>query len=263
MSADFVKLYPGFFLGTIARETAETRLCFVAMLSLADQNGVVRITPDALARYVNVDLDEAELALERLAAPDEDSTSPELDGCRIVPWGDGANTWRLVNYEKYLKKSREEERKDYKREWDRQNADQRHKSGSKRKNPTKPDKPDPENESENESKSKAKGNKSIVVLDEIPEVLQNSSFLNAWDEWIAYRKSKKKPLSDAAKTKQLKLLAQYPSQAVDMIEASIRNDWQGIFEPKTRNGKPNKTTARSVQDQLGRMGITEEDLKGA
>lgn len=153
MSADFIKLYPGFFLGTISRETCETRLCFVAMLLLADENGVVRITKDALGRYVGIDESVACTAVDRLLLPDPDSTSPDEDGRRIVPWGDGQNTYRVVNYRHYFEKSRNEERKEYKREWDRQNASTRFNRKTNKPRPTKSDKSDPENESESENES--------------------------------------------------------------------------------------------------------------
>ena len=141
------------------------------MLSLADENGVVRITTDALARYVNVSHDAAKQAVQRLMAIDEDSTSPAEGGRRIVPWGDGQNTYRVVNYKTYFEKSRNAERTEYKRKWDRQNADSRFNRKTGKGSPTKSDKSDPENENENENETKSIKSIPPEILDDIDLLL--------------------------------------------------------------------------------------------
>lgn len=67
---------------------------------------------------------------------------------------------------------------------------------------------------------------------ELPAALDNLEFQDAWMDWEAYRKEARKKLTPLSVKKQIKLLAKYPAQAGEMIEASIRNGWQGIFEPK-------------------------------
>jgi hypothetical protein len=65
-------------------------------------------------------------------------------------------------------------------------------------------------------------------------------FTTAWDAWKKFRASEKKKLSVIAAAAQLKLLAKYDFMtAIEMIETSIRNQWQGIFELKTNfnNGR--------------------------
>lgn len=55
----------------------------------------------------------------------------------------------------------------------------------------------------------------------------------AWNEWIAYRQSKKKKVSKAAAAKQFKLLANHALDVQqEIINQSIQNDYQGLFEPK-------------------------------
>ncbi|WP_176013635.1 DUF6291 domain-containing protein [Victivallis sp. Marseille-Q1083] len=76
----------------------------------------------------------------------------------------------------------------------------------------------------------------------IPEPLRVAAFIRAWAEWEAARKANRKKLSLRAARSQLALLEQYPAaEAVEMINASIRNDWQGIFplkaQPKLRGEK--------------------------
>ena len=73
--------------------------------------------------------------------------------------------------------------------------------------------------------------KSIVIPDGIN--------IDSWTEWITYRKSKKKKVSDQAAAKQFKLLAKYTEdQQKQIIDKSIESDYQGLFELK-ENGNGN------------------------
>ncbi|MDB4261554.1 hypothetical protein N9878_01670 [bacterium] len=55
----------------------------------------------------------------------------------------------------------------------------------------------------------------------------------AWTEWVDYRKTKKKTVSQAAATKQFKLLSTYSlADQQKIIDNSISNDYQGLFELK-------------------------------
>lgn len=56
---------------------------------------------------------------------------------------------------------------------------------------------------------------------------------DAWREWCEYRRERKKPVTEAAARKQLKLLCRYPIPVQQQIvDTSIQNDYQGLFEPK-------------------------------
>lgn len=72
------------------------------LIVLANQDGVVDITPQSISSRTSIPLDIIEKGLEHLAKPDPHSRTPGDDGRRIVllddhrPWG-----WRLVNHAKY------------------------------------------------------------------------------------------------------------------------------------------------------------------
>ena len=67
--------------------------------------------------------------------------------------------------------------------------------------------------------------KSILIPDGI-----NAS---AWNEWVEYRKAKKKNVSQAAANKQFKLLGTYSDfDQQQIVNQSISNDYQGLFELK-------------------------------
>jgi uncharacterized protein YdaU (DUF1376 family) len=67
--------------------------------------------------------------------------------------------------------------------------------------------------------------------------LQNSLInLAAWQEWVEYRKGKKKAISKPAANKQLKILEAHTlDQQQQIIDQSITNDYQGLFPVKQNN----------------------------
>ena len=70
----------------------------------------------------------------------------------------------------------------------------------------------------------------------------------AWNEWIEFRKSKKKPVSQKAADKQFKLLTNHAFEVQQqIIDQSIQNDYQGLFEPKgNNNDQPNRSNQTSA-----------------
>lgn len=97
----FAKIFTQIFDSSIA-ENCRTRHVFEDLLKLADLNGCVDMTPEAIARRTNVPLDEVRAALAELAKPDDRSRSGSHQGRRIIPidshrdWG-----WHIVNYQHY------------------------------------------------------------------------------------------------------------------------------------------------------------------
>lgn len=68
-------------------------------------------------------------------------------------------------------------------------------------------------------------------------------FANKWDEWEAFRRKKRRPISEDAAVKQLAMLGTLTvEQAVESIETSIRNDWTGLFPPKSSSQKPRRAS---------------------
>lgn len=89
-----------------------------------------------------------------------------------------------------------------------------------------------EEEGKEGAQARAVGNE----LPEFPQILKTDAFLAAWSDWLAYRRERKlsawKPRTIQAQLATLADLGE-PS-AVESIRQSIRNGWQGLFEP--RNG---------------------------
>lgn len=71
-----------------------------------------------------------------------------------------------------------------------------------------------------------------------PEKLDNEEFKTAWAQWVQFRREIKKRLTASTITKQLTKLATWGSaKAIQSIENSISNGWQGLFDPEQRSGK--------------------------
>ena len=84
-----------------------------------------------------------------------------------------------------------------------------------------------------------KPNSTIVIPDGINKEL--------FSEWLEYRKSKKKPVSQVAAKKQFKLLAKYSEAEQELIiNKSIQNDYQGLFELRANN----ENTTRNATDDI-------------
>lgn len=75
----------------------------------------------------------------------------------------------------------------------------------------------------------AKPTKFVAAHVELPPEINHE----AWREWCAFRSQRRKPVSEAAARKQIKLLRKYPANVQQqIIDQSIQNDYQGLFEPK-------------------------------
>jgi hypothetical protein len=109
----FAKIFAQIFDSSIARDHL-TRHVFMDLLVLADRDGVVDMTMDAISRRTNVPIETVQTAIAQLTSPDGASRSCEEDGKRLVQldshrdWG-----WQIVNYDHYRNLVDEESRRSY------------------------------------------------------------------------------------------------------------------------------------------------------
>jgi hypothetical protein len=107
----YAKIFRQIFDSSIA-ENYEVRHVFEDLLKLAEIDGCVDMTLEAIARRTNVPLDKVRVGIDELCKPDPKSRSKEHEGRRLIPidarrgWG-----WRIVNYEKYRAIQDEETRR--------------------------------------------------------------------------------------------------------------------------------------------------------
>lgn len=75
----------------------------------------------------------------------------------------------------------------------------------------------------------------------------SEAFLTAWNSWVVYRKQLKKSLTDSSVQAQCKEFVLWgEAKSIASIEQSIKQGWQGLFEPKQNfsKGNTNVLTAR-------------------
>jgi len=115
----FAKIFGQIFDSSIA-ENYTTRHVFMDLLVLADAEGAVDMTVEAVSRRTNVPLEIVRKAITELLEPDHASRSKELDGRRLEPleahraWG-----WKIVNYAHYRAILDEDARRSYFRDYRR------------------------------------------------------------------------------------------------------------------------------------------------
>jgi len=64
----------------------------------------------------------------------------------------------------------------------------------------------------------------------IPDRLATDDFLTAWEQWVKYRKEKKKPITEMTAGRQLLYLNTFtPENAIQILDNSITNGWVGLF----------------------------------
>lgn len=112
----YAKIFQQIYSSSIANDYLQ-RLVFMDMLVLADQNGVVDMTHEAIARFTNVPLDIVRPALVALEGPDPKSRNPKEAGARLVRLDDHRDWgWVIVNYEEYRQIASEDQRREKTRE---------------------------------------------------------------------------------------------------------------------------------------------------
>lgn len=111
----FVKVFSQILDSSISANY-ELRHFFEDMLKLADRCGIVDMTPEAIARRINLPPDKVLAHLAELEQPDPSSRSAASQGRRITrlhqecSWG-----WQIVNYLSYRAIRSDDDRKEYNR----------------------------------------------------------------------------------------------------------------------------------------------------
>lgn len=108
----YTKLFASIITSSIWDLTLPTRIVWVTMLAMREQDHIVRATMKSLALFARVSEAEANSAIQELSDPDPHSRTQEFEGRRIKAVEGG---WLLLNGEKYRKLLSAAERKEYNR----------------------------------------------------------------------------------------------------------------------------------------------------
>jgi hypothetical protein len=107
--AGYTKLFSRILDSTIWREDDKTRILWITMLAMTDQDGIVQCTIPGLADRARITIKECEDALERFQTPDKYSWSKEDEGRRVRAVEGG---WFLINHAKYRALMSQEEQRE-------------------------------------------------------------------------------------------------------------------------------------------------------
>lgn len=105
------KIFSSMYEGTLYGRW-EAIVTFQQLIVLADEDGVVEMTPPAIAARTSIPLEIIEKGIKILEEEDKYSRTPSEEGRRIVlldedrPWG-----WRIVNYLRYRNIASREDKK--------------------------------------------------------------------------------------------------------------------------------------------------------
>lgn len=112
----YAKLFPRITESSLMEEHIHVRYTFIMLLAIADREGQVIGTDVAIARRLNMAVEEFVSCVSVLMSPDHDSHSRELDGRRITGHTSGRG-YKVVNFVAYQEDTGPEDRRAYMREY--------------------------------------------------------------------------------------------------------------------------------------------------
>lgn len=121
MRHQYTPIFRDFLTSSMWATDPATRCVWIWMLLMADPEGFVVGTAPGVAQQAGVTLEQARAAIALLEAPDPDSSSPALEGRRIVKVDRG---WHIVNFVSWRERAKEENEKARKRRWAQQHYEQ-------------------------------------------------------------------------------------------------------------------------------------------
>lgn len=105
----YAKIFGSILDSSVWEEAASTRIVWITMLVMADENGFVKGVEAGLANRARVSRVDCRQALEILTAPDIESQDQDFGGRRIEKVEGG---WLVLNYRKYRElRTREQQKK--------------------------------------------------------------------------------------------------------------------------------------------------------
>lgn len=259
------KLFSSMYEGTLYGQW-QGIITLQQLVILADADGVVDMTPPAIASRTSIPLEIIETGLEQLSQADKYSRSKADEGRRIVlldpdrPWG-----WQIVNYRYYRDLASREDKKRKDRERIAKKRKENSNVAGRRK----------VSQGVAERREVSQGVANVAHTDtdtdtdintknpplppsrgEQPKKQLASSVDNlddtAWQEWIEYRRAKK--LRAYKTNRQAKWLAKYPADVQrKIVELSIRQEYQGLFEPKHGPNGDGRKSMNEIRDNLARL----------
>lgn len=113
MNDGFTKLFSSILTSSIWSEDNNTRILWITILALTDQDGYCAASVPGLANMARLSVDDTVQALSKLEAPDQYSRTTSNEGRRLQKVDGG---WLVLNHGLYRDRERAEKRREYMRE---------------------------------------------------------------------------------------------------------------------------------------------------
>ncbi len=217
------QFYPSDYLGSLRVQmmTLEEEGAYIRLMAYCWKNGSIPADPDLVARLIgkgaSTTLVTKVLAMFKIADCGTKYSHERLDFER-----EKQRVWR--------EKSSEGGKKSAEKRWGGPDKSKRRKGGvttvvTKLQPPHQPN----GNSSSSFSSSFNTNNTELLPF-------ASPEFIKSWESWKKHLKEKRKPLGSSAESFQLKKLsAMGELMAIETIEHSISNNWQGLFPPTQSN----------------------------
>lgn len=115
--AGYVKVYGDMLLNSTVWVCSDrpTKICWITLLCMADQHGIVQSSLPGLAKEADITVEEAAAAIDQFQRPDPHSRTKEYEGRRVEPVDGG---WLVLNHRKYRDYRTEDQVKEAERKAD-------------------------------------------------------------------------------------------------------------------------------------------------
>lgn len=238
----YAKLMSRITESSLMDEEILVRYTFMMLLAIADPQGYVVGTDVAIARRLNMPLEEFKKSVTQLMEPDANSNSMEHEGRRVIT-SDCERGYFLVNYVKYRDTRDEEQRREYMRDYMRKYRGGKDVTPVNKRKHRKPALAKEEVKADVEEKEESLRGFSVPSNLDVPQ------FRKAWNDFWNYRKSIKKPIRPESVETKLAELSEYgPETSIKAIQQSIGNGWQGIFPDRiAANANTQRPTAANTR----------------
>ncbi len=240
----FAKVFSQIYDSSIV-EDSELRYTFMDMLVLADRNGVVDMTHEAIARRTNRPIETIRRTILLLEGPDKCSRTPDYAGARIKrlddhrEWG-----WMIVNYDYFRQLASEEQRRE--KTLTRVHKHRRKGEGNGEGGTLQSVTPSLQTSNRTQTQMLT-----VVSSETLPPPLNTPATMDAWDNWQEHCRQRGNKLTERAAHAQIKKLKELgPTRAIAAITHSIEKNYQGIWEPKDDGKGPKRLTYMNGGEKL-------------
>jgi hypothetical protein len=261
----YAKIFRQIFESSIA-DKPDVRFTFMDLLILADKDGVVDMTHEAISRITVRPIEVIRATITELEGPDPRSRTPDEGGARIKrldehrDWG-----WMILNYDTFRAIANEEQRRVNNRL-----RVQKHRINARKNNECNAFALQSITEALPHAYAYASSSeyKEGSTEGRIPVSLDCPEFRQAWDEWGQHRIEKRKKMTPLCESKLLSRCVEWGvDRSIAAINNSIANGYQGLFESKIiqqsqhPNGADKVVKEKELERILSRMKVLTDSVE--